>query len=88
MNPVKNRSSAPGIPGRERKKPVPAVEGDIKRSAPSWVDHETHNREDGQESARHQSGEWTHPVTNHDEQKKVTNTGNQDAMGEHEREGI
>lgn len=37
---------------------------------------------------RHPTGEWVHPVTNQDEQRRATNTGNNDVMGEKETEGV
>lgn len=37
---------------------------------------------------RQPTGEWVHPITNQDEQEKITNNGNSDILGEKETEGV
>jgi hypothetical protein len=51
---------------------------------------ETHKSisHDADTKDRQPTGEWVHPVTNHDEQRRATNTGNDGVMGEKETEGV
>jgi len=67
----------PGDPIRKNKN----KRQDVTEKREKYPAHDDDRRDDS-------TGEVSRPVTNHDEQRQITNAGTDGPMGEHEREGV